>query len=152
MNPNNKSNRPHGPMGAGPQILVEKPKHFKKTLTSLGQSLKPYRLSIFLTVFFAVSSTIFAIASPKILGNMTNQIFEDFISIKTYDEVMKHLPTNTKLSAGTTGEQLINQMPTETINQIPADQLDKIKTLDLSKKPVIHYDVLGNTALILIAL
>ena len=62
----------------------EKPKDLKKTLKQLGTLLKPYWVKITVVMFFAIASTAFAIASPKILGNATNIIVEDFVAmIKT---------------------------------------------------------------------
>ena len=62
----------------------EKPKDLKKTLRQLGALLKPYWVEIAVVMFFAIASTAFAIASPKILGNATNIIVEDFVAmIKT---------------------------------------------------------------------
>ena len=62
----------------------EKPKDLKKTLKQLGALLKPYWVKITVVMFFAIASTAFAIASPKILGNATNIIVEDFVAmIKT---------------------------------------------------------------------
>lgn len=62
----------------------EKPKDLKKTLRQLGALLKPYWVKITVVMFFAIASTAFAIASPKILGNATNIIVEDFVAmIKT---------------------------------------------------------------------
>ncbi|MEI7451977.1 MAG: ABC transporter ATP-binding protein [Candidatus Falkowbacteria bacterium] len=59
--------------------IVQKPKNFKKTMRQLGVYLKPFWLSLTVVVVFAVASTIFVIASPKILGQMTTQIVNDFV-------------------------------------------------------------------------
>ena len=59
----------------------EKPKDLKKTLKQLGTLLKPYWVKITVVMFFAIASTAFAIASPKILGNATNIIVEDFVAM-----------------------------------------------------------------------
>ena len=59
----------------------EKPKDLKKTLRQLGALLKPYWVKIAVVMFFAIASTAFAIASPKILGNATNIIVEDFVTM-----------------------------------------------------------------------
>ncbi len=73
-----------GPRGAGGpghagMHLVEKPKNFSKTMRQLVSYLKPFWISIIVVFIFAIGSTIFAIISPKILGNMTTQIFSDLI-------------------------------------------------------------------------
>ena len=68
----------HGPMGGGP---AEKAKDFKGTIKKLATLLKPYWVKIAVVMFFAIASTAFAIASPKILGNATNIIVEDFVTM-----------------------------------------------------------------------
>lgn len=52
-----------------------KPKNSKKSAKVFLASLKPYRFSIILAVTFAILSTVLALFSPKILGNMTNAAF-----------------------------------------------------------------------------
>lgn len=73
--------------GGGPHGLrmVEKPKNFTATMKQLAAYMKPYRIAIAVVFFFAIASTLFAIISPKILGNMTNQIVSDFMLMKAYD-------------------------------------------------------------------
>lgn len=61
------------------RAVVEKPKNFKKSILSIVKHLKPYRLSIALVIFSAIISTMFAIVSPKILGNMTTEIVKGLI-------------------------------------------------------------------------
>lgn len=56
------------------RLAGEKPKDFKKSMLAIARHLKPYRISVIFVVFSAIISTIFAIASPKILGNMTTEI------------------------------------------------------------------------------
>ncbi|GAB1422290.1 ABC transporter ATP-binding protein [Anaerolineales bacterium] len=64
----------HGPrfMNAGP---VEKASDFKGTMKQLIAYLKPYRLWITLVFIFAIVSTVFAIVGPRIMGNITTEIF-----------------------------------------------------------------------------
>ncbi len=64
--------RPHGPMGKG---APEKAKNFKATLKELLSYLKNYKLGMILVTLFAIGSTIFTIIGPKILGNITTEIF-----------------------------------------------------------------------------
>jgi ATP-binding cassette subfamily B protein len=45
--------------------------------------LRPFWISIIFVFVFAIVSTVFAIVSPKILGNMTNQIVSNLITIKS---------------------------------------------------------------------
>lgn len=53
----------------------------------------------------------FAIASPKILGGATNQIVEDYVSMKAYETITSKLPNGASLPAGTTGADVLNRLP-----------------------------------------
>src|ERR1035437_6522029 len=96
-----------GMMGGGParagMSLVEKPKNFWKTMSKLVGYLKPFWVPIILVFIFAIASTVFAILSPKILGNMTNQVVSDYINIKSYDQIHASLPKSVVLPVGITG-------------------------------------------------
>src|SRR5450830_1632968 len=59
---------------------TEKAKDFKGTIKKLMGYLKPFWIQMVLVLIFAVSSTAFAIVSPKILGTATNQIVNDYMS------------------------------------------------------------------------
>ena len=73
-----------GPAGGGPigkmAMGGEKPKDFKKTMKNLIKYLKPYILSIFIVMIFAIGSAAFSIVGPKILGNATTEIFNGLIN------------------------------------------------------------------------
>jgi len=60
--------------GGGMRGLVEKPKDFKGTMRKLIKYLKPYYVSIIVVLILAMASTVFTIISPKILGDITNEI------------------------------------------------------------------------------
>jgi len=129
------------PMGRGPiQGSFEKPKNFKATMKKLIGYLKPHWISMIVVLIFTIASTAFAIASPKILGNATNEIVNDYINITAYDAVMKNIPAGVKIPAGTTAEVFINKIPEPMRSKIPADKLDQIKNLDLSVKPTYHFE------------
>lgn len=70
---------PGGPGGGGMRA-VEKPKNFSDTMKRLAFYLKPFYIAIIFVFVFAIGSTIFTIISPKILGDMTSQIFSDISS------------------------------------------------------------------------
>ena len=57
-----------------------RPKDFKGTFSKLLNYLKPYRLKLIIVIIFAIGSTVFSIAGPKILGKATTRIFEGLIS------------------------------------------------------------------------
>jgi ATP-binding cassette subfamily B multidrug efflux pump len=136
-----KSAMPMGPGGAGraAMALVEKPKNFSATMKKLVSYMKPFWISIIFVFVFAIASTVFAIASPKILGNMTNQVVSDFIDMKSYDQIITNLPKTTKIVPGTTGAQLLQTAPPALVKQVPSSVLDRVKNLDLSARPQINF-------------
>ncbi len=140
-----------GPMG-GAMGVVEKPKDFKGTMKNLLKYIRPFWASIIIVFVFAIASTIFSILSPKILGNVTNQVVSDYIGMKSYDEITSTLPKGTVIPVGTTGGDFLNKMPKESISKIPANLIDKIKALDLSRRPTIDFNKIQQIALMLIGL
>lgn len=66
----------HGTMNAS----NEKAKNLSKTLSTLLNYLKPFRLAIVFVIIFAVGSTIFTIIGPKILGNATTKLVQGLIA------------------------------------------------------------------------
>lgn len=147
--------RPGGMFGGGPAPVgmpAEKAKDFKGTIRKLAQHLKPYWVQITFVLVFAIASTAFAIASPKILGHATNQIVDDYVAMKAYDAIISKLPAGVHLPAGTTGADLIRTMSTSELSKIPSSQLDAIKSLDLSQRPTFHFDAIRNIIVFLLAL
>ena len=63
----------HGGMGGN--AAPEKAKDFGKTLKQLLSYLKDYKIAMFFVILFAIGSTVLTIIGPKILGNMTTEIF-----------------------------------------------------------------------------
>ncbi len=78
----NKSSGPRrGPGGGGPpgsraSAPVEKAKDFKGTLKRLLKYLSPYRPMMVLVILMAVLSTVFKIASPRVMGMATDRLME----------------------------------------------------------------------------
>jgi ATP-binding cassette subfamily B protein len=136
-----------GMMGGG---AGEKARDFKGTMRNLLQYIRPFLVSIIFVIIFAIASTIFAIAAPKLLGNMTNQIASDYFSIVAYNSVISSLPKGVKLPPGTTGKDLIAKMPHSMLSKVPVDKLDQLKNLDLTKKPGIDFDKLLSIAKVLL--
>ena len=68
----------HGRMG-GHGMSTEKAKDFKGTMKTLMGYLATYKIGLILVVIFAVGSTIFNIAGPKILGKATTELFNGLV-------------------------------------------------------------------------
>jgi ATP-binding cassette subfamily B protein len=132
--------------------VIEKPKHFKKTMRQLGVYIKPFWFSLIVVIIFAIASTVFIIASPKILGQMTNQVVNDYVSRTAYDQLVTKLPQNIKLSPGMTGAELLKQLPANVTDSIPSTSLSTIATLDLSTRPAFNYNKLISIAIELLIL
>lgn len=71
---------PHGPHGPGGGPPMEKAKDFKGTLRKLLTYVKPFKAAIIAVMIFAVGSTIFNIAGPKVLSGATTEIFNGLVS------------------------------------------------------------------------
>ena len=140
---------PMGGMGTG-----EKAKYFKGTVKKLIKYLSDFRWQMLMVLIFAIGSTIFAIASPKILGGATNQIVDDYTNMKAYEAITGKLPKGVSLPAGTTGADVLNRLPnkSEIEKQIPSSQLESIKKLDLSRRPEFHFDVIWRIIILLVGM
>ena len=76
------SHLPGKNMGRGPGAIRgtgEKPKNFKATGKRFLYYLKPHRLTLILVFILAISSSIFTVVSPKIMGLATTEIFDGFL-------------------------------------------------------------------------
>jgi ATP-binding cassette, subfamily B, multidrug efflux pump len=131
---------------------IEKPKDFNKSIKTLLGYLKPYRISVAIVIIFAIASTVFAIVGPKILGEMTNTIVYGYGSGQAYDRVVEGLPPGVSIPPGTTGEQVLEQMPASIRDTLTADQQDQLRTIDFSHRPGIDFDRISRLGLILLTL
>lgn len=68
-----------GPMGGG-MGTGEKAKDFKGTIKKLTKYIGSYNYAIIAVMVFAIGSTVFSVAGPKILGRATTEIFTGFSS------------------------------------------------------------------------
>lgn len=59
---------------------MEKAKDFKGTIRKLLSYVKPFKAAIIAVMIFAVGSTIFNIAGPKVLSGATTEIFNGLVS------------------------------------------------------------------------
>lgn len=69
--------RRHGPMGGGPGMMPgEKPKDLKGSIKKLFAYMGSFKIAVFCVMVFAVVSTVFNVAGPKILGRATTALSE----------------------------------------------------------------------------
>lgn len=71
----------------GPVMAAEKAKDFKGTFVKLLKRLGQYKISFLFVVIFAISSTVFNIIGPKILGNATTIIYDGVMGKISGDSV-----------------------------------------------------------------
>ncbi len=69
-----------GPMGGPGMAPGEKAKDFKGSVSRLAAYLGRYKIAIGVVMLFAVSSTIFNVVGPKILGRATTELSEGLMS------------------------------------------------------------------------
>ena len=141
-----------GPMGE-PGGGTERAKDFRSTVRTLLQYLRAFRWQLALVVGFTIMSTLFAIVSPKLLGNATNQIVDDYTRLRTYDAIHEKLPAGAAIPAGMTGEQFMASPQGKQLAQaLPASAQEAAKTLDLGTRPTFHYDAILQIILWLVGL
>lgn len=143
-----------GPMG-GPVAGggTERAKDFRGTVRTLLQYLRAFRWQLMLVIGLTIVSTLFAIISPKLLGNATNQIVDDYTRLRTYDAIHEKLPAGAAIPAGMTGEQFMASPQGRQLAQVlPASAQEAAKTLDLGTRPTFHYDAILQIILWLIGL
>jgi len=70
-----------GPGGHMNMMKGEKARDFKGTMSKLIDYLGSYKIGIVVVMVFAIASTIFSIAGPKILGQATTKLFEGVVGM-----------------------------------------------------------------------
>lgn len=92
-NKNNVNRRPMGGRRGGPMghlgRPVEKAKDFKGTFKRLLRYLKPHRINLIVVLIFAIFSTAFTIAAPKIASKAMNKLQDSYMASKMLSEMAK---------------------------------------------------------------
>ncbi len=70
-----------GPPGHMGMMKGDKARDFKGTISKLLDYLGAYKVGILIVMLFAIASTIFSIAGPKILGRATTTLFEGVMAL-----------------------------------------------------------------------
>ena len=141
------------------QSPAEKPRHFRQTVLRLADYLKDYTRQIVITIILTLGGVILTVIGPKVLGDMINQVTDDYSANKVYESVKRSLPRQTKLPAGTTVKQLMERTPAPErskfaaqLAKLPDNQQRKIMALDITKKPNYRFDTMASTGLWLAAI
>jgi ABC transporter related len=141
------------------QSPAEKPRHFRQTVLRLADYLKDYTRQIVITIILTLGGVILTVIGPKVLGDMINQVTDDYSANKVYESVKRSLPRQTELPAGTTVKQLMERTPaserdklTTRLAKLPDNQQRKIMALDITKKPNYRFDTMASTGLWLAAI
>lgn len=144
-----------GPMGRNPMAMMQPPqkaKNFKGTMKQLFTYLRPFWGRITFVLFCTMASTIFAILSPKILGDMTNEIVTGVTNRTAYTQIVSKLPANVVIQPGMTGSQVLGNLSNSILESLPPKAQEIIKNLDLSKRPEFNYDKMRKIAMQLLVL
>lgn len=75
-----RSRGPGGGMGPGHMMPGEKAKDFKGSVKNLAMYIKEYKIKILIIILFAIGSTVFSIYGPKLMGNITTDLFKGLVS------------------------------------------------------------------------
>ena len=133
----------HGHMGVG----QEKAKDFKGTMKKLIEYLSPYKLAILLVVVFAIGSSVFNIAGPKILGNATTEIFNGLVNKVSnsgsgidFDSILKTLTLLATLYVISSIFSFIQTFITSDISQKVSYNLRKSISEKINRLPLNYYD------------
>ena len=133
----------HGHMGMG----QEKAKDFKGTMKKLIEYLSPYKLAILLVVVFAIGSSVFNIAGPKILGNATTEIFNGLVNKVSnsgsgidFDSILKTLTLLATLYVISSIFSFVQTFITSDISQKVSYNLRKSISEKINRLPLNYYD------------
>ncbi len=131
--------------GRGPGA-VDKPKDFVGNLKKLFKRISVYKGLIILAFLFAIGSTIFAIVSPKILGNATTEIYSGIIAKLNgtgginFDNIKKILISLVVLYGVSALFSYIQSLIMTGVSQRTSYKLRKEVSLKLNKLPMEYYD------------
>ena len=118
MNAGNQNTRPqrrhNGPMGGPPMAMPgEKAKNFKVSLKRLIRYLRPHKINLIVVIIFAILSTTFTIAAPKISAKATNKLQDGYMAKNMLSAMMKAQDTGfneiTK-NIGDTQQKIVDQL------------------------------------------
>jgi len=126
--------QPRGMMGQGGRrgmMPGEKPKDFSGTVKRLLAYFKPEMIGLIIVVILTITSVVFTVYAPRILGNATNELFKGIIS--------KQLPP------GVTKDQVIAMLKARGQDQFA----EMISNMDLVPGAGVDFGAIGKILLTL---
>jgi len=126
--------QPRGMMGQGGRrgmMPGEKPKDFSGTVKRLLAYFKPEMIGLIIVVILTITSVVFTVYAPRILGNATNELFKGIIS--------KQLPP------GVTKDQVIAMLKARGQDQFA----EMISNMDLVPGAGVDFAAIGKILLTL---
>lgn len=130
----------------GPQ----KVKNFKGTVKRIIELLSTYKVSVITSLIFSVIGAVLFVVGPKILGNATNVLADDYIQITIYNKITEEVPS--EMLDNLTGEMLLSMMPEEVLANFSDNQKEVVRNMDLSQKPTVNYEKLTNILALLVTI
>ncbi len=138
-----------GPIAFG----TDRAKNFKGTMKQLIKYLRPYWFRLGVVFIFAIISTSFMIAGPKLLGDMTNDVVDGYIAQRTSSGIISKLPKAIKLPAHMTGQQLLTHLPAKISDKIPASAKSAIsKVIFTNGHAGFDFHSIANLAIVLVVI
>jgi len=131
-NKEKRNNPPRGPMGIGTQ---EKPKNFSTAITKLIQSLKSFKVLIFISIILAGLSAVLALASPNRLSRLTDEISKGLVI---------NNESSTKLSNDILSNINIEELPSLLANildiNIDGNTIYKVNNSNISNEDKLEFN------------
>ena len=144
--------------GGRPQVEKAKPKNFGKTLKRLLGYMSKRLYLILIVLILAITSTIFQIRTPKILGEATTEIFKGLMTAKEqaaqgikigtipidFDKIAKIIFIVLAMYAASAIFSFVQQVMMTKISQQTVFELRQELKEKMGKVPISYYDTHSN--------
>jgi ATP-binding cassette subfamily B protein len=132
---------------------TDRAKNFKGTLKQLVKYLKPYWVRLIVVFFFAIISTSFMIAGPRILGRMTNDVVDGYVAQHTSSQILGNLPKGTYLPPEITGKELLTRLPASELRKVPVAEKTAIaQAIYTDGHPKYNFHSIADLAILLVVI
>ena len=132
---------------------TDRAKNFKGTLKLLFKYLRPYWSRLTFVFIFAIFSTSFMIAGPRILGDMTNDVVDGYVAQHASAQILSKLPRGTRLPPDMTGRQLLARLPASQVNKIPIAEKTAIdRAIFTGGQAKFNFHSIANLAILLLVI